>query len=381
MNMNKLFFAISHIKDVLKDARIGIAKGILNNYSFFNIYEQQYKSLLSLNGFDDKPAPGELEFQCKWGGVNNVEPYSYRFFLNYVTNPGIIISEGIAHLKIESSLNSKRHNDFYSDKNSYDLFLQDVKRPKTLLRRNGDDLLMNDKYEVVANCNDSSLDFKAIFNGCPTIIIKPSVDSCSGIGVEKFVLENSEYKSQEGALLTVEYLKKNYSHFIIQSGVIQSDIISRFCHSAVNTLRLCLYRSVVNGNWKITASVIRIGKEGKVVDNAHSGGGMVKIDLKSGKLGNKVMFSNGQSVSLWNDIDYSSSEFFIPNWDAVKNLALSVAQKYYGFHLIAMDICLDANNEPVLIEVNTNQFSFWIPLYFNFDVFDGELDYILNKLI
>jgi hypothetical protein len=56
-----------------------------------------------------------------------------------------------------------------------------------------------------------------------------------------------------------------------------------------------MYKSVVSGQWKITAAVLRVGLEGKVVDNAHAGGGMIKIDLSTGDLGNKVMFSNGKS--------------------------------------------------------------------------------------
>lgn len=84
------------------------------------------------------------------GGVNTVEPYSFRFYSHYVTDPNIIVSEGIAHLQIENVLNSRRHNEFYSDKNSYDLFLVDINRPRTLLRRNGYDYLMNEQYEVIA---------------------------------------------------------------------------------------------------------------------------------------------------------------------------------------------------------------------------------------
>ncbi|KAB4413986.1 hypothetical protein EAJ10_24665 [Bacteroides thetaiotaomicron] len=321
----------------------------------------------------------KLTFRRNGGGVNTVEPYSFRFYSHYVTDPNIIVSEGIAHLQIENVLNSRRHNEFYSDKNSYDLFLVDINRPRTLLRRNGYDYLMNEQYEVIANCKDDSFDFKKQLGCSPAIIVKPSVDSCSGIGVEKFALVDGEYKAAKGDVLTLDYLRSKYPYFIIQSCVEQSPFISSFCSTAINTLRLCVYKSVLNGDWKVTASVLRVGKEGNVVDNAHAGGGMVKINLSSGKLGNKLMFSNGKSVTQWNNIDFSNSSFTIPNWDSVKAFALRIAQKYYGFHLIALDICLDKDNTPVLIEVNTNQFSFWIPLYFNFDVFGGELDEVLKR--
>lgn len=69
MNVKKLFFALTHSKDIVKDARIAIAsKGVLYEYIFLNIYRKQFKSFLELNGYDNNPLPGEIDFQKKWGG-------------------------------------------------------------------------------------------------------------------------------------------------------------------------------------------------------------------------------------------------------------------------------------------------------------------------
>lgn len=69
MNVKKLFFAFTHLKDIVKDARIAIAStGVLYEYIFLNIYRKQFKSFLELNGYDNNPLPGEIDFQKKWGG-------------------------------------------------------------------------------------------------------------------------------------------------------------------------------------------------------------------------------------------------------------------------------------------------------------------------
>ena len=142
-----------------------------------------------------------------------------------------------------------------------------------------------------------------------------------------------------------------------------------------------MYKSVVSSEWKITASVLRIGKDGSCVDNLHAGGLMIKIEPYSGYLGHYLLDSNGNRYSSWNGLDYSNSECIIPNWNEVREFAIKVADKYIGFHLIALDVCLNQDDQPVLIEVNVKDFSFWIPMLFDFDVFDGEHEKLIDYCI
>lgn len=62
----------------------------------------------------------------------------------------------------------------------------------------------------------------------------------------------------------------------------------------------------------------------------------------------------------------------------MKHFAQQVAKHYYGFHLLALDICLNEENLPVLIETNVEAFSFWIPMLFGYDVFNGEIEKVIS---
>lgn len=360
-------------------------KGITNSKQnredcCFSFYEQQFKRYIHENQFNDKELPGEAEYVKKWSQLDHrVEPYSFRFYSNYMTNPLLIIPEAIGHLRIEECINNQNHVEFYSDKNCYDIYLQDIHRPRTLLRRCGDNFLLDASYNIISDItHTTSIGCLIKEEGIKEAIFKPSIDSDSGVGVIKLIKNtDGDWIKPDGNGFTVSDMSK-YKHFIIQECIQQSSYISRFCKTAVNTMRICMYKSVVTGEWKMTASVLRIAKDGKCVDNAHAGGITVRIEPDNGRLGNHLYDSHGRKLYQWNGIDFSKSEHTIPNWNKVKEFAYRIAMKYVGFRLIAFDICLDKDDMPVLIETNVKGFAYWLPQLFDFDVFDGEHEQLIK---
>ena len=150
--------------------------------------------------------------------------------------------------------------------------------------------------------------------------------------------------------------------FIIQEGVEQSECISQFNPSSVNTLRLSLYRSVKYNQCHITGAIMRIGSKGSVVDNAHAGGCYVGIH-SDGSFCKEVMDQFRVKRKLFNGIDFSIGSYVYPNWDKVIEFGKSVGQYVPHHRLIALDIVLDKNNNPHLIEFNIEAYSSWLFQY------------------
>ena len=150
------------------------------------------------------------------------------------------------------------------------------------------------------------------------------------------------------------------------------------CPSSVNTIRISLYKSVKTDESIVTASILRVGKAGKYVDNAHSGGYFAGIDKNTGELSKYVMDQYGNKLEEWNGIDYTKEPLVIPNWDKVLSFARTIGDKILHHRLIALDIALDKNGNPVLIEYNVGQFSYWLFMYTNQEVFGEYTDEVID---
>ena len=120
-----------------------------------------------------------------------------------MSEPQNIIPEAIGHLRIEEIINNQKHIEFYSDKNCYDLYMKDIRRPKTLLRRCGDNHLLDASFKKVADV-DTVKEINALLGDVPEAIMKPSTDSNSGIGVVKLVKNSTnQWMKHDGKVLTI----------------------------------------------------------------------------------------------------------------------------------------------------------------------------------
>lgn len=67
----------------------------------------------------------------------------------------------------------------------------------------------------------------------------------------------------------------------------------------------------------------------------------------------------GNKYNKHNGIDFSKKDFTVPNWENVKAFALQVSNKFIHHSLFALDVVLDKNNNPKLLEVNVQGFGGW----------------------
>lgn len=324
--------------------------------------KKYYKKLLKMNNIPNRNVQGEDEWVRKWSvfGVK-ADPIYYRLFSHYIGKDVNIVPEDICHDVIEPILNPFRYTKFYCDKNMFDRLMPKGYLAKTLLRKmNG--FYYDACYERV-DVDDAALRKILADSGVDKLIIKPSVEGSSGVGVRCFVRKGDKWIIYEGTEeLCLDYLETKYGNdFIMQEFLEQHESISHFCSTSVNTLRLTLYRSVKTDECVVPSAIMRIGNEGSVVDNAHAGGCYVGIDVNTGKLKNVVLDQYGRKRSTFNNIDFNVQQQ-IPEelWNKVVAFAKSVGKNVSHHRLLALDLMIDKDGNPRLVEFNVSYYSMWL---------------------
>ncbi len=356
--------------------------------STYRFYSTQFKKYLALNGFEDGKAEGEDEYVKVWSSLTRrVDPYSYRLFSHYMGKNRFILPEDVGTSVIEYYLNPPEYRPFYADKNLFAQYLKPVDvLPKELLRRIGrSPVFLDGDYQVSPIRNDSSAEeVAAALDGYERVVVKPAENSCSGASILLFQRESGEtgspcFKDRTGILLDGPFLGRyNYGRsFVMQEALVQHPYLSQFCSTSVNTLRLCMYRSVEDEAVIMFAAAIRIGHTGSIVDNLHAGGGFVKVDVETGELGHTVYDQYGRRTQTLNDIDFSGS-YAIPAWEKVRSLAVSVMRQLHHMRLVALDVTLDETGNPRLIEFNVKEFAYWIPMFSGQQVFADRMEEVIR---
>ena len=184
-------------------------------------------------------------------------------------------------------------------------------------------------------------------------------------------------------LLDGAFLLNYGSDWVLQSAVEQHASLNHLCSSCVNTIRINTYRSIKDEQVYILSAAIRIGHEGSVVDNLHAGGGFVGVDVMTGELGHEVLDQYGSRTTLLNVIGYSNEHFSIPNWEKVVDFAKDVAHRNPHCRLIALDVAIQADGKPILIEWNVTpySFSYWIPMMTGVTPFGDKTEEIIEYCI
>lgn len=350
---------------------------------FYRIKSLKY---LQKNNISNEYVDGEDAYIAFWSRFpEKIETESYRFFSRYMGKVPHIVPEYIGEMYLERYLNPVRYRDFYSDKNLYSQYMPHINTPKTTLRRIDGGQLLNENFDFFLNkgFSCSCEDFESYLKKYQDLIFKPSVDTDSGVGVVKFFRKENGFFNSNNEKLSLQYLMSS-NDFILQEAVQQHPFFSKLCDTSVNTMRLCLYRSVKTEQIHLTGGIVRIGRKGTFVDNAHAGGRFVGINVSDGTLMKTTLDQYGCKTDVWNDIDYSHEKLKIPCWEKIRKFALDVALQNRHCRLIALDISLDVNENPVLIEENIGGFAYWLLEMTGQDPFGGftneVVEYCLKKM-
>ena len=172
------------------------------------------------------------------------------------------------------------------------------------------------------------------------VIIKKSIDTAGGRDVH-FVSSKEELKAT---------LNK-YDDAVVQPILKPHPYFKKFHDFGLNTIRVCLYRSVKTGQVHILNTTLRMGRDGHLdnetqwglVCNLQEDGQLNKFVVD--KYGNKL-FEHPNSKIVFSTCDK------IPAYEELKKTAIAITETIPYAKIISLDIAMDEAGEWKLIEVN-----------------------------
>ena len=138
---------------------------------------------------------------------------------------------------------------------------------------------------------------------------------------------------------------------LVQDVLVQDPRMSAFSPSSVNTLRIVTMMTPQNDVLLVNGS-FRSGVGGSLVDNWSAGGVSVGIDCRNGVLKKFAYDRNSRrhAVHPSSGIVFEGSP--VPEWGRVVETAKNIQRAFSFFRLIGLDIALDEDGRPVVIEIN-----------------------------
>lgn len=224
------------------------------------------------------------------------------------------------------------------DKNLNSLFFYDVKQPKTIARMTDGVLLDGDFRRMTQE------EMRKRFSADASYIIKPSIESGGGKSIQVYKGdEKDEFESFIGEITT-------YKNCVVQEFASQHEQLASLHPSSLNTIRIMTFFH--NGKVKAISTIIRMGAGGGKIDNASAGGIFVGVD-NSGKLKNIAYNDNGDVFKQHPTTGEHYENHHVPGFDNLINLAENLHNRFLNFtKLISWDFAIDAEGDPILIEMN-----------------------------
>ena len=267
--------------------------------------------------------------------------YSHEYFYS---RTGVFTKDyvptNIYHCELVPKANDKTLAKAYCDKNVCDLLFPNENVAHYYLKNmhgyyyfEGKPVSKEEAIESCRNLKD--------------VIIKPALSS-KGKGVQ--LLNFTDGVDEKGE--TVEQVFKQYkADFLIQKRVKQHKEMAALNPSSLNTIRVLSYRSGMEV--LIIYSVVRIGRDGQVVDN-QSAGGISTTIAPDGKLG-KVAFGGYSTDNiLTTDSGIVLEGYQIPSYDKAIEMVKRMHLYLPYFNIIGWDVAIEEDGSPILIEINTN---------------------------
>lgn len=207
--------------------------------------------------------------------------------------------------------------------------------------------------------------------GMGIVIAEKSNDGNVVVHTKNKIIPVSQFKMEEDA--------------VVQELVEQDSQIASISSSSVNTIRVVTLLQK-SGDVQIVSSTMRFGIGRAFVDNWSAGGVAVGINHKNGVLKKYAFDKRGNRYTVHPVSNKVFEGFEIPHWEEVLEVARKVQKMSPFYRLIGMDIAIDKEKHPVLIEVNANpdlifQEQTSGPLLENFETLKAfsEYDLLVNK--
>lgn len=273
--------------------------------------------------------------------------YTGKFDVNYF--PELLY---IPEFEYFINLN-KEYCKVFSDKNILPFLAHSVKGgvkvPKTYLSRtNG--VYRNDENTFITNEQAEE-----ILNNHTLAFAKPSIDSSSGQGC--IVIDMCEGRDRKSRKYAGEILNGLGNDFVIQECIKCHKSISNIYSGGVNTFRIITYR------WKDKIEhmpvIMRIGKGGSILDNAHAGGMFIAVS-NDGVLHEKAFTEFKKEFTEHPDTKVIFHGYQIEYFEKMVEKAIATHEAIPQIGCVNWDFTIDVEGNPVLIEANLRGGSVWL---------------------
>ena len=187
------------------------------------------------------------------------------------------------------------------------------------------------------------------------VFCKPSTNSSSG--ERCIVADFHDGFDNISGLSTKDILRMLGEDFVVQERIKCHESIRKIYDGSVNTFRIITYRW--NDDIKHFPLVMRIGKGGSYLDNAHAGGIFIAVD-DDGTLHEKAFTEFKEEYVCHPDTSLILKDYRIPS---IKRVLLAAERMHMAFPEIGVvnwDFTIDIDENPVLIEANLNAGAVWI---------------------
>ncbi|MAD74803.1 MAG: hypothetical protein CML20_08460 [Rheinheimera sp.] len=195
------------------------------------------------------------------------------------------------------------------------------------------------------------------------VMLKP-LEGFGGVGVLAIAITYSgdelqlqsvgEQKSYNAEQLVNFYRRKNqHPEFMLEAYIRQSAQFASFNPSSLNTLRLWVLETAPD-QAEVIGGYLRIGRAGKVIDNASAGGIMCPVALATGELQPGLIKKTPHRDDICQHPDHAAplAGVILEQWPQIKQFAEKVLIALPHTRFAGLDITMTGHQAPLLIESN-----------------------------
>jgi glutathione synthase/RimK-type ligase-like ATP-grasp enzyme len=138
---------------------------------------------------------------------------------------------------------------------------------------------------------------------------------------------------------------------IVQDVLSQDSRMATFSSCSVNTMRV-VTMIVPQDDIIVVNAALRTGTGRAFVDNWSAGGVAAGIDCTSGRLKKYAYDKKTTRYTAHPTSGVVFENYPVPEWDHIRDTAVRVQRAFPLYRMLGLDIALDQNGEPVVIEIN-----------------------------